>query len=152
MGGSVMREIKFRGQRTDTKEWVYGNLLKLETDYFTDSNDTGFMWYIIPLKTNGSWSKEKLMLKFISPCFEVIPETVGQYTGRKNKDGKEIYDGDICESMDGIFLVTWNEEKSAFIMVFQDGERLYLEEMWEDTKIIGNINDTPELIKVNNED
>jgi hypothetical protein len=82
----------YRGQRVDTKEWVYGNLLKLETDYFTDSNDTGFMWYIIPSKTNGSIRKSDLMLKFISPCFEVIPETVGQSTGRM-----DWYEGDILD-------------------------------------------------------
>ena len=125
---------KFRGKSIDTKEWIYGG-------YYEWDNKS----YIIQ---KDIWDRDIQTAQMI----EVIPETVGQYTGRKNKDGKEIYDGDICESIDGIFLVTWNEEKSAFIMVFQDGERLYLEEMWEDTKIIGNINDTPELIKVNNED
>lgn len=124
-----MQEIKFRGKSVENGEWVYGYL-------FNDSMIGEAETYIET--QDCSWF--------------VNPQTVGQYTGLKDKNGKEIYDGDICESIDGIFLVTWDEEKSAFVMVFQDGERLYLEEMWEDTKIIGNINDTPELIKVNNED
>ena len=138
---------KFRGKRIDNGEWIYGNLI-----YSEDAEvDEDFVTLIIPQKDSNCFTDGSNDLSF--ECwYKVIPKTVGQYTGRKNKDGKEIYDGDICESIDGIFLVTWNEEKSAFIMVFQDGERLYLEEMWEDTKIIGNINDTPELIKVNNED
>ena len=162
---------KFRGQRTDTKEWVYGNLLKLETDYFTDSNDTGFMWYIIPLKTNGSWSKEKLMLKFISPCFEVVPETIGQYTGLTDKNGKEIFEGDILTSCypfkDGgepnyNAEVFWSEGSLRFCTELHcvnpnkagisDGICEGLTDIDIQYEIIGNIYDNSELIKVNNED
>ena len=137
-----MQEIKFRGKRIDNGEWAYGNLLEL-------AHEEKPICYIIPSITNGSWSRKSLMLKFISPCFEVIPETVGQFTGHINKDGKEIYDSDICVSLDGLFLVVWNEEKAAFEMMFkEDGERLYLEEMWDDTKVIGNLHDNLELWEV----
>ena len=150
------RKNKYRGQRTDTKEWVYGNLLKLETDYFTDSNDTGFMWYIIPLKTNGSWSKEKLMLKFISPCFEVIPETVGQCTGLKDKNGKEIYEGDIIEKTyysyhqpecSEIFKIIYNGLGFSFEHI---KGRFYHTPFTEEIEVIGNIHDNPELIRRKN--
>jgi uncharacterized phage protein (TIGR01671 family) len=124
------REIKFRAWNPNWDEMVYSTLETVfdKREFYSFGFEVGFSHY-----PKEGW-------------------IIAQYTGLKDKNGKEIYDGDICESIDGIFLVTWNEEKSAFIMVFQDGERLYLEEMWEDTKIIGNINDTPELIKVNNED
>lgn len=79
--------------------------------------------------------------------YDFIPETVGQFTGKTVKNGK-VFDGDICKSIDGIFLVCWDEEKSAFVMRFLEYpfETLYLEEMWDDAEIIGNIHDNPELL------
>jgi uncharacterized phage protein (TIGR01671 family) len=132
MGGGIMREIKFRGKRIDNGEWIYG--------FFVFDEFKGFEG-----KAGIAFADSPLGFEVI----EVDVETVGQYTGHKNKDGKEIYDGDICVSLDGLFLVVWNEEKAAFEMMFkEDGERLYLEEMWDDTKVIGNLHDNLDLWEV----
>lgn len=156
----MQRENKYRGKRTDTKEWVYGNLLKLETDYFTDSNDTGFTWYIIPHITNGSLNKNNLMLKFISPCFEVMPETVGEYTGLPDKKGNEIFEGDIVDNsyinplsdseVIQRYVVRW--ENGIYRMIFIDSvpkkyydRMLFLE--FNQVEVNGNICDNPELLQ-----
>lgn len=124
-----MREILFRGKRIDNGEWVYGYL-------YCFYNFKRTVFQILRDRTNC-----------IPDAVEVIPETVGQYTGKTVKNGK-VFDGDIGKSIDGIFLVCWDEEKSAFVMRFFDYPyaTLYLEEMWDDAEIIGNIHDNPELI------
>ena len=145
-----MREILFRGfyEYKNGKEttyingkeikgkWVYGDLVKCMTD---NGECIGIKDTIYEVNTNRCNLIPNI----------VIPETVGQFTGKTVKTGK-AFEGDIGKSIDGLFLVRWSEEKSAFVMNFYDYpyEELYLEEMWEDSEIIGNIHDNPELLEV----
>jgi uncharacterized phage protein (TIGR01671 family) len=141
-----MREILFRGKREDNGEWVYGFYSKAtDEQHFIDIWDSFICEMIYT---------------------EVIHETVGEYTGLKDRDGKRIFEGDIVlrvftESTGivdtvmslikferGCFLIA-KIEPPPFRM---DGYSFYddyqrLTECNGYFEIIGNIHDAPELLK-----
>lgn len=123
-----MREILFRGKRTDNGEWVHGNLIK--------RNIWSSEFYVIRVEDNGFDSYVE---------YEVIPETVGQYTGLTDKNGKKIFEGDIVRADNGhISEITFHF--GAFRCYCQCHDELNT--LWSDIlTVIGNIHDNVELLK-----
>lgn len=133
-----MREIKFRGKRLENGEWVHGSLVSIHNTAII-VEDCDFSWDP-DTDITAFWFDKKEN--------EVDPATVGQYTGLKDKNGEKIYEGDIVE---------WeNLMKTNMRSVIAYRDRMFCfvdannepEEIWccSFTKI-GNIHDTPELLK-----
>lgn len=120
-----MRDIIFRGK--DIKgEWHVGLLAHV-----------GNAWYI----SNKAG---------VATAFEVIPETVGQYTGLKDRKGTDIFEGDIANiiNVDENGKVEWRENDAAFEVVGDCLEASFLENLYgHDVEVIGNIYNNPELLK-----
>ena len=126
-----MRTIKFRGESILTDEWLYGDLV-----HSADNKRFGIL-------VNDKDSYDE--------C-EVAPETVGQFTGLYDKDGKEIYEGDILRfgnSPSGVCEVKWNESIAAFCICFYFEGEIGSRPLGGGVEfaIIGNIHDNPELLK-----
>ena len=148
-----MREILFRGKRVDNGKWVYGSLI----DWGGDSSQI----YIIPFCEHASsLSLWQWVYKF---GVVVNPETVGQYTGLTDKNGKKIFEGDILQYQPEYELrplrsyVVYDGEAHnypAFDLYSHEFEANGLQCAHEDysCEVIGNRWDNPELLKEENDD
>lgn len=134
-----MREIKYRGRRLDNGAWEYGDLVQ-----FGQKCHTPCKCAIIPGTASGSDPLCKVLLDY-----EVDPATVGQFTGLKDKNGKEIYEGDILtDEFESIGVVEWRD--GAFFVNFADIDFFQIADCFDDSYqmwSIGNIHDNPELLK-----
>lgn len=139
-----MREIKFRGKRLDNGEWEYGDLVAIE-------HKCGLPCQCYAIIPDIACSGE-LLWKLLSD-YEVDLATVGQYTGLKDKNGKEIWEDDVMR-----FITEFGETMTSevafmngfFYVQGEDDDDIYgisyaVESM--NAEIIGNIHDTPELLK-----
>lgn len=144
-----MREILFRGKRKDNGEWaVSGNV------FLGDKRK----YIYIPNPDTDMSAKAYL-------CREIIPDTVGQYTGLTDKNGTKVFEGDILKFTDTNAEYEWigkvefgnpNAEYNwGFQLVYISGAKpntdillwFDMEETGAYSEVIGNIHDNPELLK-----
>lgn len=137
-----MREILFRGKRIDNGEWVYGSFCMGALEQYNGlCGVDGFIR--LHDKTKGK-----------TQMHEVDRETVGQYTGLKDKNGKRIYEGDILNlAWMGRSIVKFD----AGLFEADNGKRFGIIPLAnapfgkEGVEIIGNIHDDPELLEGDNQ-
>lgn len=121
--------MKFRGKRRDNNEWVYGYVCNCD---------------IIPIdkyiESNFGWLEEQ-------KCYSCKKETIGQFTGIKDKNEKEIYEGDIIKAKtyyygkekEIVYKVDFNIKHNSLGTIGYYFQGFSYE-------VIGNIYDNPELI------
>lgn len=145
-----MREIKFRG-KTKQGEWVEGSYVYAHKWFGTD--EAGHF-------ITSIYGSDRVL---------VMPETIGQFTGLYDKNGKEIYEGDVVEFVvfdyncnDKLYrgVVKWSDEENITpsFLIWKNNESEYYGNdgafdlgcvVYQDDEfeVIGNIYDNPELIK-----
>lgn len=121
-----MRTIKFRGYSKDftENEWFFGNLID---------------------KGNGSFQilpKDPKIWDLSYDGITVIPESIGQFTGLHDKNGKEIFEGDIVTDGVGKYKIVYDLKLAGYqpYCIFRDDPENYCE-------VIGSIYENPELLE-----
>ena len=157
-----MREIKFRAKRIDNNKWAYGGLVQADDYCIIDQQNELY----VEREYNFRGDTHFFQLSGVM-CDKT---TIGQFTGLKDKSGKEIYEGDLIKAPSGriyaVIFSTWiHEEKREFLKVIDIYEHTgwcmsldgvnpceLLDSEVCQGSIIGSVYDNPELLKGRNDD
>lgn len=117
----------FRGKRIDNGEWMIGNLI--QTD-------------------DGVYIIQNYVPSYFVKYYEVVPSTICQCTGLKDKNGKLIWENDIVK--DGVIygVVKWDDANARHIIDDRDDGYQEYSDWWHEVEVIGNVFDNPELVEV----
>ncbi|MCY9765092.1 YopX family protein [Paenibacillus alvei] len=124
----MSKQNKYRGKRIDNGEWVYGYLI----------GDDVIVGEIV------EWDDDYFCTLF---WLKVDPETVGQYIGKKDQFGTEIYEGDIDGSDDENPMYVTFEDAQYGLKFIDDINYFNNCIQWEYTHVIGNMHEHPHLLK-----
>ena len=146
-----MREILFRGKRIDNGEWVEGYVF--DNDFVDDKRY--FVGSLVVEPDGGSKSYD-FDITGMNFC-EVDPETICQYTGLTDKNGKKIWEGDVVgywdtystenglSEADCVGKVVWDDETMSYQVTNRLSAKSY--EVLVECSVIGNVFDNPELLE-----
>lgn len=128
-----MRENLFHGKRKDNGEWIEG--------YYCAFNGVIHCIYTGYAETDCG--------EFYPDCYEVIPETVGQYTELPDKNGRPIFEGNIIRDTEtsDVGEIYFDTDTARFVIEFEKMIIDFSDYNNGDVEVIGNIYDNPELIK-----
>ena len=148
-----MREILFRAKRKDNGEWIEGfTLFKPDQHLYMFKTALGEITYDLHYNITAITGRKE-------PFFvEVIPETVGQYTGLTDRNGVKIFEGDVVRECDkncaieefryDIGKVFYHEKDARFLLTSQRFPDCWANmSVYREYEVIGNIYDNPELLK-----
>ena len=144
-----MREILFRGKRVDNGEWVEGAFL----------NDRDGTFYICPVVSDITYGDNGNRRR-IGCWYKIDPETLCEYTGLPDKNGKRIFEGDVLR-IGGKSLPHWLDEGDIKTVEYNEGAfsplcdydsdcGMFVES--SECEVIGNIHDNPELLEVSGDE
>ena len=143
-----MREILFRGKRCDNGEWVQGYYIRAEHHWHNHGIHKD--WITLGASANGGWFA-------LHNKYAVKSETVGQFTGLTDKNGKKVFENDIiviCYETDGEEFtetkrVHYNKKECCWYPMRWEECCEYCDHYTEvkSIEVIGNIHDNPELLE-----
>ena len=150
-----MREILFRGKRTDNNDWVYGSLVTMQDKCsYGDANIFSNLHIMEIEEMDMRCYSQGCEVYIDNSLIQIYEETAGQYTGLTDKNGVKIFDGDVCKHHSSAYknnlVSTWVDSQSCFSFIDRCDfdQHFYLQDIdMKHVEVIGNIYDNPDLIK-----